>query len=334
MWRYTFKRLLMMIPTFIGITVITFLIIQLAPGDPAYLKAQSGSGSVTSESMAAGIVEQTRILYGLDQPLPVQYWKWVNRLVRLDLGRSYLDQRPVIDKIGEALPITLALNVISVSLLYIISVPLGTYLALRNGRRRERLITMLLFFLYSLPSFWVAMMLMIYLAGGDYLDMFPIAGFISSGADTLPWYRMILNVMWHLVLPIICLTYGGLAFMSRFTKSSVLEVARDDFMRTARAKGLMPWKAMWRHGLRNALIPLVTLVGSLLPAMIGGSVIIEQIFSIPGMGRLGFESVLARDYPVIMGIAAMSAILTLVGMLLSDLLYAVVDPRIRLGGES
>jgi peptide/nickel transport system permease protein len=172
------------------------------------------------------------------------------------------------------------------------------------------------------------MMLIILLAGGDYLNLFPITGIVSEGAGALPWYDWALNVGWHLVLPVTCLTYGGFAFLSRFTRASMLDVIRQDYIRTARAKGLSEWRVVTRHALRNALIPLLTLMGTLLPALLGGSVIIEQIFSIPGMGRLGFESVLARDYPVIMAIATISAFLTLVSIFLADIMYAVVDPRI------
>ena len=173
-----------------------------------------------------------------------------------------------------------------------------------------------------------------YLGGGDYLNWFPVAGFISYGAETLPWWQKMANVVWHLVLPVACLTYGGLAFLTKFSKSTVLEVIREDFMRTARAKGLSEWQVMWRHGFRNALIPMITLSGTLLPALLGGSVIIEQIFSIPGMGQLGFASVMSRDYPTIMAISTISAFLTLIGLLLSDITYRLVDPRITFGGRS
>ncbi|MBT7080551.1 MAG: ABC transporter permease, partial [Chloroflexi bacterium] len=181
---------------------------------------------------------------------------------------------------------------------------------------------------YSLPSFWVAIMLMVIFGSGDYLNWLPITGILSHGADKLPWYEIVMNISWHLILPIVCLTYGGFAFLSRFTRASMLEVIRQDYIRTARAKGLSEWRVIMKHGVRNALIPILTLMGTLLPALLGGSVIIEQIFSIPGMGRLGFESILSRDYPVIMAIATISAMLTLVSILLSDVMYKVVDPRI------
>jgi peptide/nickel transport system permease protein len=328
MLSYVIKRLLLMIPTLIGITIITFVIIRLAPGDPIALKAQSSIDALGSDQAQVEIIEQTRKLYGLDKPLYVQYGKWLGQIITLDFGTSYRDHRPVIDKIGDALPITLALNVISILLIYIISVPMGALCALKPRTLFDRLSALGLFVLYSLPAFWVAMMLIIYLGGGDYLNLFPIVGFESDNASVLSWYDWIGNVAWHIVLPVTCLTYGGFAFLSRFSRASVLEVIRQDYIRTARAKGLSEWKVVVRHAMRNALIPLMTISSTLLPALLGGSVIIEQIFSIPGMGRLGFESVLTRDYPVIMAIAFISAFLTLLSILITDILYAVVDPRI------
>jgi peptide/nickel transport system permease protein len=317
-----------MIPTLFGITVVTFLIIHLAPGDPAALKAQSATDALGSDRAQAEIIQQTRALYGLDQPLYIQYGRWMKQIATLDFGTSFRDHRSVISKIGDALPITLTLNIITILLIYIISVPIGAFCALKPRTLFDRISALGLFVLYSLPSFWVAMMLIVYLGGGDYLNLFPIVGFVSDNASELPWYGWIGNVAWHLVLPVMCLTYGGLAFLSRFSRASVLEVIRQDYIRTARAKGLTEWRVIVRHAMRNALIPLLTISSTLLPALLGGSVIIEQIFSIPGMGRLGFESVLARDYPVIMAIAAISAFLTLLSILITDLLYAVVDPRI------
>ncbi len=331
MFKYAIKRLLLMIPTLLGIMVITFAVVHMAPGDPASLKAQTATEMLASEGMTREIVEKTRELYGLDKPLHVQFLLWAKRVVTLDFGESYRDHRPVIAKIGEALPITLALNIITILVIYLISVPIGAYSALRPRGLLDRASTVFFMALYSLPSFWVAMMLIVLLAGGDYLNIFPLTGIISQGTDALPWYGWVANVSWHMVLPVVCLTYGGFAFVSRFTRASMLEVIRQDYIRTARAKGLPEWKVAIKHALRNALIPLLTLMGTLLPALLGGSVIVEQIFSIPGMGRLGFESVLARDYPVIMAIATISAFLTLVSILLSDIMYAVVDPRISFG---
>jgi len=185
-----------------------------------------------------------------------------------------------------------------------------------------------------LPSFWVAMLLMRYFAGGEFLDIFPIMGLVSDGFWQLSFWGKVGNLMWHLVLPVSVLTYGGLAFLARFSRAQMLEVIRQDYIRTARAKGLTERVVIYKHALRNALIPILTLMSTLLPALIGGSVIVEQIFGIPGMGRLGFEAVLSRDYPTVMAIASISALLTLVSILITDLLYVVVDPRISFGKVS
>lgn len=329
---YILKRLLLLIPTLIGITLITFFVVQLAPGNPVSRKLQVGEG-VKAEAITQDIVEQTKKLYGLDKPIYVRYWIWVKQIATLDFGRSYKDHRPVIQKIKERLPITLALNIISIFLVYTISIPLGVYSAVKQGSPQDRVITFFLFALYSIPSFWLAVVLIYFLGGGEFWDVFPIYGILSPGAENFPFYKKAIDFLWHIILPVICLTYGDLAYLSRYQRGSLLEVLHEDFLRTARAKGLPESKVIFKHALRNALIPIVTIIASVLPAAIGGSVIIESIFSIPGIGKLGFEAVLSRDYPVIMAIATISAFLTLAGILISDLAYVLVDPRISFEGR-
>ena len=331
MTNYIVKRLLQVIPTLLGITLITFLIIQLAPGNPATLKLQmAGQGEMGQSGMAKEIIEQTKKLYGLDKPLPVQYLLWVKRVVTFDFGTSFKDHRPVLDKIAERLPITIQLNVISIFLVYLIAIPFGVYSATHADSATDRVLTLFFFLLYSLPSFWVAVLLIMFFGGGDFWDFFPVYGISSIGAESWPFFHWLVDRLWHLVLPVTCLTYGGLAYLSRLTRAEMLEVIREDYIRTARSKGLSERIVIFRHALRNALLPIITLLAFLLPAMFGGSVIIESIFSIPGMGQLGFEAVLSRDYPVIMAITTISALLTLIGLLLSDILYATLDPRIKL----
>jgi peptide/nickel transport system permease protein len=269
-------------------------------------------------------------LYGLDKPLPVQYALWVKRIFTLDFGTSYKDHRNVWDKIKERLPITIQLNIISIFLVYLIALPCGVYSSTHVGTLPDKIMTLGFFFLYSLPSFWVAVLLIMLLGGGDFWDVFPVYGISSIGSETMRFFPWLLDRAWHLVLPVICLTYGGLAYLSRLARASMLEVIREDYVRTARAKGLSERIVIYKHAFRNALLPIITLLAFLLPSMFGGSVIIESIFSIPGMGQLGFEAVLSRDYPVIMAITAISAFLTLIGLLISDILYAVLDPRIKL----
>jgi peptide/nickel transport system permease protein len=329
---YIIKRLFLLIPTLLGITIITFFIIQLAPGNPVERKLQLDEG-IKSEAITKEIIQETKKLYGLDKPIYVRYWIWLKQIATLNFGRSYKDHRPVIDKIAERLPITLTLNILSIILIYTISIPVGVYSAVRHGSPGERTSTFILFVLYSIPSFWMAMILIFFLGGGEYWNIFPVYGILSPGAETLPFYDKAVNFLWHIVLPVFCLTYGSLAYLSRFQKGSLLEVLKEDFVRTASAKGLPRSTVILKHALRNALIPIITIIAGILPAMIGGSVIIETIFSIPGIGQLGFESVLARDYPVIMAIATISAFLTLLGILISDLVYVLVDPRISFEGR-
>jgi peptide/nickel transport system permease protein len=328
---YIIKRLLLMIPTLLGITLITFTIIHLAPGQTPLMsqdKAGRPQGRLTSEQ-----IEQWRRLHHLDDPIHVQYGYWLGDIVTLNFGNSYKDGRPVIEKIAERLPITMTLSFTAMFLVYLIAVPLGVHSATHQYQLSDRISTFIIFVLYSLPSFWVAHMLLTYACGGEYLNLFPLAGISSPDASEMGPLRWFLDRVWHLALPVLCYTYRGLAGLSRYTRAGMLEVLRQDYIRTARAKGLAERVVIMKHAFRNSIIPIVTLLGGLLPALLSASVIVEQIFSIPGIGRLGFEAVLNRDYPVIMGFATIGATLTLLGILMSDLLYAVVDPRISYESE-
>jgi len=220
------------------------------------------------------------------------------------------------------------LSGISLLLAYLISIPLGIYSSTHQYSIGDRMTTLGLFTLYSLPNFWVATMAIVYFGGGDFWNVFPVFGLRSLGSENWSFWTRTSDLVWHLVLPVTCLTYVTLAVLSRYMRASMLEVIRQDFIRTARAKGLSERTVVFRHALRNSLIPIVTLMADLLPALIGGSIVIETIFSIPGMGQLSFEAVLNRDYPLIMAIFTLSALLTLVGILLSDFVYTLVDPRI------
>lgn len=324
---YLIKRFLLLIPTMIGISLITFCIIQLAPGNPIQQKIGFEEG-IKAEAITKDVIEQTKKLYGLDKPIHTRYLIWLKQIVTLNFGDSYKDHRPVIDKIKERLPITLTLNILSIFFIYAISIPIGVYSAVRQKTFSERISTFFLFILYSIPSFWMAMILIFFLGGGEFWNVFPVYGIFSQGADNYSFWGKVLDFLWHITLPVFCLTYAGLASLSRFQKGSLLEVLKEDYIRTARGKGLDEKTILFKHALRNSLIPIITILGAILPALIGGSVIIETIFSIPGIGRLGFEAILSRDYPVIMAIATISAFLTLIGILISDLTYVFVDPRI------
>jgi len=319
---YIFKRLLTMIPLLLGITLISFAVIHLAPGKPTDL-AIDLNPQVTAE-----VKDRLEKLYGLDQPLYIQYWSWLKRLGRLDFGRSFApDGRPVIDKILERLPITVTINVLSMALILAIALPLGIAAATRPNSAFDRSTTIFVFVGFATPAFWLALLLMILF--GVNLGWLPISGLTSYNYDQLNLFWQIIDRARHLVLPVLISAFTGLAGMSRYMRANMLEVIRQDYITTARAKGLSEHTVLYKHALRNAMLPVVTILGLSVPGLIGGSVIFESIFAIPGLGQLFYQSVMARDYPMVMGGLVIGAVLTLIGNLLADLSYALVDPRIR-----
>lgn len=257
-----------------------------------------------------------------------RYAKWVARLLTFDFGTSLHDGQPVSAKLARALPVTLLLSGLAMLLAYLLAVPIGMHAAARRGSLGERALTVTLFVLYSLPPFWVAMLLILLFGGVGLFDVFPIHGLSSPHAASLAGFGWFLDRLWHLVLPVFCLTYGSLAVLSRYQRGALLDVLEQDYIRAARARGLSERRVLWGHALPNALLPTITLLGLHFPHLISGSVIIERIFNIPGMGLLTFEAFLQRDYPVIMAVTVLSAALTLLGLILADVLYAVADPRI------
>ncbi|MCG3133482.1 MAG: hypothetical protein HMLKMBBP_00656 [Planctomycetes bacterium] len=257
-----------------------------------------------------------------------RYATWLGRTARLDFDRSFLDEERVMDKVWKRLPVTLGLNLLSILITYLIAIPIGIRSAVKRGQTFDRATSLVMFMLWSVPSFWAATMLIQWFSSERAFNWFPSVGLHSPGEENLAYLPWLADFGKHLVLPMIVFTYGSFAGLSQYMRTSLLENIAQDYVRTARAKGLPERAVIYKHALRNSLITLVTFVATLLPGMIGGSVIVEQIFSIDGMGRLGFEAILKRDYPVIMAITTMSAFLTLLGMLVSDVLYPLVDPRI------
>lgn len=323
MLKYILKRLFTMIPLFFGITIVSFLVINLAPGSPISIQTD------LNPKMTAEARERLRTFYGLDRPLPVQYYNWVKHLVTFDLGRSFsTDNRLVTDKIKDALPITILINVLSLLLIVIVAIPLGVLSAVHQDSLFDRSATVFVFIGFALPTFWLALLLMILF--GVHLDWLPISGLKSINYEYLAPLNQIKDRVAHLIMPVLVSAFGGLAGLSRYSRSNMLEVVRQDYITTARAKGLPESKVVYKHALRNALLPVVTILGLSVPGLIGGSVIFETIYAIPGMGQLFYASVMMRDYPVIMGILVIGALLTMVGNLLADISYALVDPRIRI----
>ncbi|MDR2734168.1 MAG: ABC transporter permease [Spirochaetota bacterium] len=324
MFAYLLRRLAIAVPTLFGITIVTFVVMQMAPGDPVTM--QYGGALANKGAGAKAHLEAMRHMYKLDEPVYVQYLSWLGRIATLNFGNSFIDNRPVIDKIGERLPLTIWLNVLSLFLAFLIAIPLGAQAARQQGQAFDRYSGGLAFILYSLPVPWIALLLLNWL--GVELDLFPVAGILADDFDELGFFGKIGSIVSHSVLPVICLTYGSIAFLAKLTRSSMLEVLRQDYILAARARGISRRRILYNHALRNALLPIITLVGSLIPTLISGSVIIERIFSLPGIGQLFFESVLYRDYTTIMGLSVLSAALTLAGVLIADIVYALVDPRI------
>jgi peptide/nickel transport system permease protein len=324
---YALRRLILAVPLLIGITLISFFVIHLAPGEPTDMGSTDPSIQSDRE-----VRERLTQMYGLDKPIHVQYWSWLTRLVRLDFGRSFSpDARPVLQKIGERLPITLLLNIIEMLIIVTLAIPIGVFSATRQYSKFDKITTIFVFVGFATPDFWLALMLMILF--GVQLGWLPISGLRSPTWEYLSFWRQQWDFVGHLVLPIAVATFGGLAGFSRYMRQSMLEVVRQDYIQSARAKGLAEGVVIGKHALRNALLPIVTVLGLSLPGLIGGSIIVESIFAVPGMGQLMVQAVYERDYPVIMGNLVIVATLTLGANLIADLTYSLVDPRIRVAAR-
>jgi peptide/nickel transport system permease protein len=330
MLTYILKRLIEMIPTLFGITLLSFLIIHLAPGKPTDILTEMNP-KITPEAR-----ERLEKLYGLDKPLMEQYWIWLKRIVRLDFGESFsTDRRPVIEKIWDTkqpllerrLFITFLLNILSMFVIFIIAIPIGVSSATHQYSIYDKITTTFVFIGFATPSFWLALLLMIFF--GVHHGWLPISGLKSMNYDSLSLAGKIWDRALHLVLPVFVSAFGGLAGMSRFMRGSMLEVIRQDYITVARAKGMHEKKVIYNHAFKNALLPIITLLGLSVPGLIGGSVIFESIFGIPGMGQLFYMGVMTRDYPLVMCILTLGAMLTLIGNLLADIGYMTADPRIR-----
>jgi peptide/nickel transport system permease protein len=336
MMRYLLKRLFWMVPLLVGISLISFLIMHLAPGD--ITTTESAFNPKASEESR----QKLRKLYHLDEPVIKQYGYWLERMVKLDFGNSFAThRRPVFwetqDEHGnvqkgliqEALPVTLLINVLSLALIIVAALPLGVLSALYHNKPVDRGITVFVFVGFAVPGFWLALMMMYWL--GVAHNWLPISGLHSLGHEKMGGVGQLWDYFRHLAIPVFISALGGLAGISLFVKNGMLDVLHQDYITTARAKGLPENTVVYRHALRNAMLPLITLLGLSIPGLIGGSVIAESLFAIPGMGKLFYDAVLMRDFPVIMGILTIGAALTLVGNLLADIAYAWADPRVRRG---
>ncbi len=322
MFRYLFKRLLGMIPLIIGITIISFSVIHMTPGDPTQLLTSMNPNA--SPDAAQKLVK----MYHLDEPIHVQYWLWLKKVSVLDFGQSFaLDGMSVTEKIVNRLPYTIYLNIMSISLIFIIALPLGILNAYYKDTLFDKISTVMVFIGFAVPTFWLALLCMYFF--GIQLGWLPISGLVSYNFSELSLWAKFVDLAKHSILPVGISVFGSLAGLSRYARNSMLDVLNNDYVTAARARGLSEHRVLFRHALKNALLPIITIIGLSIPGLIGGSVIFESIFSIPGMGQLFYQSVMMRDYPVVMGILVIGAFLTLAGNLIADILYAAVDPRIR-----
>ena len=343
MFVYLIRRILAILPTLFGVTLISFVIINMAPGGPIEQKLQQirfgnthgtdtgtgGSmGSHGNQGVSQAVMDALKKQYGFDKPLLVRYGIWVNNLAHLDFGNSFTYEEPVTDVIVRKMPVSLMFGLVSFFLSHLISIPLGVMKAVKNGQKFDTLSSFVLFVAYSTPSFMLAILLIVLFGGGSFFSWFPITGIISDNYDDLGFFAKVWDRVHHFILPLSCYMIGQFTTLTILMKNSLLEEIKKDYIRTARSKGVAERWVIFKHALRNALIPIATGFGSFLSVFFAGSLLLETIFSLDGMGLLGYSSILSRDYNVIMGLLVIETFLYLVGNIVSDLLYVAIDPRI------
>lgn len=341
MFQYLLRRLLLIIPTLFGITVVVFVIINLAPGSPIDQKIQqirfgggnvSGTGATgtgtSDKAVSEEVIEALKKQYGFDKPVHERYVIWLKNLFRLDFGESFSYEEPVMDVIVSKFPVSLQFGIISFLMTYIVCIPFGILKAVKKGTAFDVVTSFFLFVLYSIPPFMLGILLIVYFAGGSFFDWFPIGGAYSDNYDTLSFSEKIIDRVHHFVLPLICYMIGSFTTLTLLMRNSLIEEISKDYIRTARAKGLDEKTVYLKHALRNALIPIATGIGSFLSIFFAGSLLLESIFQLDGIGLLSYQSVLARDYNVIMGLIFIQSVLFLLGNIISDIAYVFVDPRI------
>lgn len=321
MLNYIIKRLFGMVPLLFGIITLSFAIIHLAPGKPTALE---GSMNIKVSSEARERLEK---LYGLDKPLHIQYINWCKKTITFDFGQSFIDNRPIVDKILERLPLTLFINIASLLIILFFGILIGVQCAKQKGSCYDRFMTVFVFIGFAMPGFWLSLLLMNLF--GLQLRWIPISGLKSLDFQYYTLAGKFIDLVRHLMLPIFVASFGGLAGISRYIRHSILDILKQPFIYAAKAKGLSFDAVLKRHALPCALLPVITILGLSIPGLIGGSVIFESIFALPGLGQLFYEAVMARDYPMIMAELVMVSVLTLLGNLGADIAYGYVDPRIR-----
>lgn len=342
MFKYIVKRILLMIPTLIGLTLVCFFILMISPGGPIEQKIAQmkmgnlaeggGAGSTSSSDNSYGIpqelLDELKKQYGFDKPIYMQYLIWLKNILTLDFGDSYFNEEPVIQLIAERIPISLQFGVISLIITYLVCVFLGIRMAVRKGSRFDISSSVVIIVLYSVPPLMLGILLKVFFAGGSYLSWFPLGDLYSDMYFEKNFFGKILDRIHHFILPLLCYMIGAFTILTQFMKNSFLEEINKDYVRTAYAKGLPSKVILYKHALRNALVPIATGLGSIFGIFLTGSLIIEKLFNINGMGLLAFEAALQKDYNVIMAFIFIDSIVFLVGRLFSDVIYVVIDPRI------
>lgn len=343
---YFIRRLLLVIPTFLGITLLCFAITQFVPGGPVdqmmmRMHGMGAGGESSSGTNAAGITSQEtleqerqafREHFGFDQPLLKRYWKWLWQERCGMLTRSYkFSNKTAWEMISQRFPVSLVFGLTSFILSYLVCVPLGVAKAMKHGSPFDMASSVIVFTGYAIPVFALGMLLKLLFCGTveGLWDIFPATGFHSTGFDEMSFLSKCRDIIWHTFLPVVCYMAGSFAMLTLLMKNSLLEQINSDYVRTVYAKGGSTARALWGHALRNALVPIATGFGSVLTVMFAGSVIIERVFEIPGMGNLSMEAIVGRDYPVFMGVLALTSVLGLLGNILSDFCYVIIDPRIH-----
>ena len=338
MTAYFIRRFLLIIPTFLGITVAVFVIMQFVPGGPVerrimqiQMSASQGglAGARGGAALPAEAIEQIRAYYGFDKPIHTRYVQWLWKVLHLDLGTSYIYQDPVWDVIRSRFPVSIFLGLTGFLLSYLICIPLGVMKAVRHGSNFDVISSALVFMGYSVPGWALGTALLVLFGGGSFWSLFPLGGFRPDNWEYLSLWGKITGQLHHMFLPVVCYMIGSFATLTILSKNSLMENLGQDYVRTAFAKGLNERRVIFKHALRNSLIPLVTGLGNVISLILAGSFLIERVFNIDGMGYLGYTAILQRDYPVALGILVIDSLLMLVGNILSDIIYATVDPRIR-----
>jgi microcin C transport system permease protein len=333
---YLIRRIILMIPTFFGITVISFFIINLAPGSPVEQKLQAmrfgsaggGNNSRGDTSANQEVIDALNKQYGFDKPVGARYVIWLKNISRLDFGRSFTYGEPVRDVIFSKFPVSLQFGIASLILTYLICIPLGIAKAIRAGSIFDSVSGLVLYFTYSIPPLVLGIFLIVFFAGGSHFNWFPIGMLQSDDYDSFNLWGKIMDRSQHFVLPLICYMIGGFTELSMLMRNSMLDVIKQDYVRTARAKGLSEKVVNYKHALRNALIPIATGLGGFFKVFLAGSLIVETVFNLDGIGHLSYTSILSRDYNVIMGLIFMTSVVLMLGRVFSDSIYVLIDPRI------